>query len=469
MTTNDTRTDDTAAIRSALAYVPEFLSFQQPYMPFVGAQVAARKDGELLLNHAVGYADVGNETPLTVDHLFRIASHSKTFTGVACMLLVEQGKLRLDDEAKTHVPELGDSPMGCVTVRELLAHGAGMIRDGDDCSFWALERRFPDRNELLASIREDGKVLEPNEHFKYSNIGYSLLGLIIEGASGVSYREYVTTNIIDRLGHKDTGPDLDMERIEDYAKGYSSRVHGPERIEIEHIDTFAESAATGFYSTAAELTDYFQAHLDGDDRLLSDASKRRMRQVQWTVSDDAMYGLGLSITKVNDRIYYGHSGGYPGHITMSKLDLERRLSISVLTNSNDGPAATLCSAILHLIDLALDAKGEAKTEPREAKELRRFEGRFATLWGITDVVNLGGRLYSLNPATDNPATEAVEMEVVSETELKTVGDKGFGGYGEMMRYAFAEDGRVEWVRGASGMRLVPLKAFELPEKVRRPN
>jgi CubicO group peptidase (beta-lactamase class C family) len=454
------------AIRTALDYVPSYLAFQQSYMPFVGAQVAVRQEGDLLLNHAVGYADLAAKTQLTVDHLFRIASHSKTFTGVACLQLVEQGKLRLDDEAKAHVPEIADTPMGCVTVRELLAHGSGMIRDGDNCDFWSLGRRFPDREELLRTIRDEGRVLEPNKHFKYSNIGYSLLGLIVEGASGVPYRQYVTTCIVDRLGLENTGPELDMERIDDYAKGYSSRAHGPERVEIEHIDTFAESAATGFYSTAAELTDYFQAHLDGDDRILTDHSKRRMRQVQWTITDEAMYGLGLSITKVNGRTYLGHSGGYPGHITMSKLDLDRRLSISVFTNAGDGPAAALCTAILRLIDLVLT--GEAITKSRKTKKLKPFEGRFASLGGLVDVVNLGGRLYLLNPALENPAAEAVEMEVISDTELKAVGDKGFGGYGEVMRYTFNDDGKVDWIRGASGMRLVPADQFTLPEKVTRP-
>ncbi len=454
------------AIRTALDYVPQYLSFQQRYMPFVGAQVAVRVDGDLIYNEAFGYADLASETPLTVDHLFRIASHSKTFTGVACLQLVEQGKLRLDDSAGAYVPELEKSPMGKVTVRELLAHGSGMIRDGEDSTFWSLDRAFPDREELLKTIHKHGQILAPNEHFKYSNIGYSLLGLIIEAASGVSYRDYVTTNIVDRLGLANTGPDLDLERIDDYAKGYTSRAHGPDRIEIEHIDTFAESSATGFYSTASELSSYFQAHLDGDDRLLNDGSKRRMRQVQWTVTDDSSYGLGLSITKDNGRTYYGHSGGYPGHITMSKLDLERKLSISVLTNSNDGPAAVLCAAILQMIDLALSEK--TKTEPRKPKEIDRFEGRFATLWGIIDVANLGGRLYMMAPTLQNPAAEAVELDVVSDTALKVVGDKGFGGYHEPMRYTFRKDGQVKQIRGAGGSIMVPADVFKLPEKVLRP-
>jgi CubicO group peptidase (beta-lactamase class C family) len=276
----------------------------------------------------------------------------------------------------------------------------------------------------------------------------------------------VTENIVDRLELHDTGPDLDYDRLGDYAKGYSSRVHGPDRIEIEHIDTFAESSATGFFSTAEELTSYFQAHLDGDDRLISDTSKRRMRQVQWSVTDESKYGLGLGVSVVNGRTYYGHSGGYPGHITMSRLDLERKLSISVLTNANDGPAAFLCDAVLKLIDVALGK--DAKTEPGDPDVLKKFEGRFATLWGITDVVNLGNRLFALSPAASDPTAMIHELDVVSETELKVIGDDGYGGYGERMRYIFNEDGSVGVIRGATGMKLVPIEEFKLPEKLTRP-
>lgn len=468
MTIGDDSVTEHDPVLDVLAYAPKYLKYQQTYMPYVGAQVAVRRDGDLLFNEAYGFADLAKKTPLTVDHLFRIASHSKTFTGVACLQLEEQGKLRLDDTAETYVPELKSASMGGVTIRELLGMMSGMTRDGDNCDFWSLEIPFPDRTALLETIQNHGKVLEPNVHFKYSNIGYSLLGLVIEGASGKPYRAYVTEAIVDVLGLKNTGPDLDFDRLDDYAKGYTSRVHGPEQIEIEHIDTFAESAATGFYSTASELTAYFQAHLDGDERILSDASKRKMRQVQCQVTEDGAYGLGLGINKVGGRTYYGHSGGYPGHITMSRLDPERRLSISVLTNEGNGPAGVLADAILNLISLAADDKHQAKTEPRDAAELKRFEGRFAMLWGIMDVVNLGGRLYALTPTAPNPSELATELEVVSDTELKVVGDKGWGGYGEVTRYTFTADGEVMSIRGGSGMTMVPIEKFTLPKKLTRP-
>lgn len=457
-------TSDKKLIKGAFQYGAKWLEFQHQYNPYVGAQVAARVDGELIFNEAFGFADLHEKIPMTTDHLFRIASHSKTFTGVAVMQLVEAKKLRLDDTVGHHIPELADSDIANVTVRQLLSHSGGIIRDGDDADWWELGKPFPNREELLTLATSMGKVLEPNTEFKYSNIGFSLLGVIIEAASGESYRSYVTANIVDKLKLKNTGPDIDFDRINDFAVGHSSRVHG-DRIQIDHIDTFEESSATGFYSTASELTDYFQAHLPGDDRLITDASKREMQQKVSDTNDRGHYGLGLVIDKIGDHHYFGHSGGYPGHITMSKVNRDSKLSVSVLTNSNDGPASDLTTGLLKLIDLALTK--DAKTAPAKAQDLKKFEGRFATLWGVTDIVALGGRLYALSPSLSDPASMAIELEITGDSTLKRVGGSMYGARGEELVFHFAKSGNVKKVTG--GHTMLPIDKFKLPKRVRRPD
>jgi D-alanyl-D-alanine carboxypeptidase len=115
-----------------------------------GVQAAIRSGDELVLSAAVGVADALAGTPLTTEHLFPIASHSKTFTATAVLQLVEAGRMRLDDPIGDWVPELraGGSPLAAVTVRELLGHQAGVVRDGGDADFWQLVQPFPGIEEL---------------------------------------------------------------------------------------------------------------------------------------------------------------------------------------------------------------------------------------------------------------------------------------------------------------------------------
>lgn len=118
------------------------------------------------------------------------------------------------------------------------------------------------------------------------------------------------------------------------------------------------SAATGFYSTAKDLTSFAAAHFLGNIELLSDDSKREMQQPYWeTGNADAHYGLGFGIEAVGNRRLAGHGGGFPGHSTNTRFDATDRLAVSVLTNETSGHAAVLSRTIFKIIDLALGASG----------------------------------------------------------------------------------------------------------------
>ena len=451
----------TESLTEALAYYDSWLAFNQRYQRVPGLQVAVYAEDAIAFSAAYGLADVENDVPLTEQHLFRIASHSKTFTATAVLQLVEQGRLRLDDKAEQHVTEIVGTPLGQRTVRELLAHAGGVTRDGLDADWWQLFTSFPDRDELLEVMRhESSAVIPENDRFKYSNIGYGLLGLIIEAASGTPYNAYVQTAIVDKLGLAGLGPELDPARLTEYAAGYSALAYADKRVPIEHINTRALASATGFFGNARDLVTYFSAHLPGDDRLLTDKSKREMQHPLWTTGadDKARYGLGLSVTKVGEVDVFGHGGGYPGHITRTLVDPERRLVVSALTNAIDGPAAQLAEGLLRLLNLA-----DSKDRVEEAG-LGRFTGRFANLWGITDFVLLGGRLYATDPTLANPAEEPQELEADGDT-LRVTGGNGYGSYGESYRFTFDANGAVESVRGSSGLTLHPIDTFTLPERV----
>ena len=187
-----------------------------------GIQVAVLHEDRLVLSSAHGHADVESGVALTTSHLFRIASHSKTFTATAVLQLVEDGRLRLDDPLADHLDFLEGAPAGRVTVREVLAHGSGLVRDGWDGDFWQLFRSFPDRADLERISVDAADVLGRNERFKYSNIGFGLLGLVIEAVTGSPYEAHIAARITGPLGLADTGPELDPARAGEVATGYGS-------------------------------------------------------------------------------------------------------------------------------------------------------------------------------------------------------------------------------------------------------
>ncbi|MGI8665133.1 MAG: serine hydrolase domain-containing protein [Jatrophihabitans sp.] len=447
----------TSAPQDSLDYFQNWLGYRQWFLRIPGVQVAVTDHGRHRISAAFGRADLSSGQPLTVRHLFRVASHSKTFTAVAVLQLVEAGRLRLDDTVADRLPELAGSALAGVRVRELLGHGGGVIRDSQDGDFWQLHRNFPDREQLLAIAAEPAAaVLARNDRFKYSNIGYGLLGLIIEAVTGASYQDWVGEAIIARLGLADTGPELVESRRAELAAGHSALSYADERVVLDHVDTGALAAATGFYATAADLAEFYTALLPGDDRLLGEDSLRELGHRQWQVKQGVSdYGLGVFLTRIGDRELIGHSGGYPGHITRTLACPDRKLAVSVLTNAIDGAADPLATALFRLLEM-----GDSASHAPAGTGAARFTGRFRSLWGVQDVALINDRLFLLNPAVADPTDDPAPLEVIDADTLKIVGGPGGGSPGEFVRYHRGTDGSIRSVRGVSALTMTP---FAVPQ------
>jgi CubicO group peptidase (beta-lactamase class C family) len=433
---------DADLLKDGVAYADQWMAYQQERRDVPGIVVAIRWHDQILLSKGYGYADLERQVPMTPRHIFRIASHSKTFTATAIMQLVEQGKLRLDDRLATYVPWLaGPQELGQVTVRQALNHTSGIVRDGHDADYWQLEHAFPDDNSLRVMTEDGGSVLPANETFKYSNIAYALLGLVIERAGGMSYHEHMKRHIIDPLGLLDTGPETDFHARSRLATGYTTRRFLAPRRPIPDISTRAMAPATGFYSTAEDLCRYAAAHCMGNDELLSDASKRQMQQPYWTVEQaDAHYGLGFDVIDVGERRMIGHGGGFPGHTTRTMFDPRDRLVVVVLTNEIGGPALPLARTVVQILDYAL-------AQPRTPHDgspgpYDRFVGRFANLGSVTDVAAFGDTLVALSPDEDDPLKSVTKLAVEDPDTLRITATNGFGAQGETIRYTRDAAGRV---------------------------
>jgi CubicO group peptidase (beta-lactamase class C family) len=476
-------TDDRTAqtLRSIAPYLADWASFQAAYHGIPGLQLAVGRRGEVFVDLAWGKANLETGEDLTSDHLFRVASHSKTFTGVLLMQLVERGELRLDDAVGDLVPELDGSRAAGITVRELLGHQAGIIRDSSDGDFWQHHKPFLDRDQVLECVRAEGVVFEPNEHFKYTNIGYSLLGIIIERVTGKTYDEAARTAVVEPLGLTRTGTELDPARATEYAAGHTGRItHHDARRVVPHVDTRAMAAATGWYSTALEMVRYGATHVFGDTTLISDASKRIMQRQESRIvvrgEERGKYGVGMGIGKIGDREVVGHSGGYPGHITRTHIDPVDGLVVSSLTNSVDGKAEQIATGVIQLINLALAAAEEvaasssgsgsgsssgsgkgADGDPVPPVPADAPFGRFANLWGVSDVVDLGGIVHVINPRAAEPAEVAVRL-VPFDGGLLEERVPGFGTVGEPVHVERDADGAIVAVR-LGAMTSWPIDAY----------
>jgi D-alanyl-D-alanine carboxypeptidase len=444
------------AARAAAPYLDSWLGFRQRLLRVPGVQAAMAVDGELVLSKAYGFADVEAEVAMTPDHLFRVASHSKMFTATAVLQLVESGQLRLDDPVASHLPWLDGSAIAGRTLHELLCHGSGVIRDGLDADHWQLTHPFLDHEGLRRVALDHASVLDANERFKYSNITFSLLGEVVAEVSGTPYNDYVSRNVVERIGLTDTYPELVPERAADYATGYSALGYAERRLPIDHVDTSAMSAATGFTSTAADLVRFASAQRFGDERLLSDDSKRRMQHAEWPTGEKGhSYGLGVDIQEIDGHRTIGHGGGYPGHITRTCVDPHSGVAISILTNAVDGPARALVQGALALIGLAAGRPADGEQVDAGAA---KFCGRFANLFGVVDVVRLGDRLVALSPESDDPAEDVMTLSITADDRLTADSSSGLGGVGEQMVYTFDGPG-VVCLRGPGGVTSWPIASF----------
>lgn len=436
------------ALDKSIEFIGSWLRFRYDQEEIPGYTVAIAHKGKVIFTEVYGYANLEKKTKLTTSHIFRIASHSKTFTATALMQLQEKHKLRIDDYVVKYLSwlkEHKDKRWQKVTLRQLMSHGAGVIRDGLNADYWQLERPFPNEDELKREILETDLVLENNIKLKYSNFGYSLLGMVIEAVSGQSYNDYVAEHIIKALGLKSTGPEYTKAIDGKVVTGYTGREVNKARLPIAQIDTHSMASATGFYSTAEDLCAYFTAHMVGSKKLLNDESKKEMQRVQYHAylpgeHSHEDYGLGMEIDFVGKRKVFGHGGGFPGHITNSMFDPKDELVVVVLTNCLGGSAGTITKGIYGIIDYY--QKNTPTTKPKH--DLSRLEGRYMNLWSMTNIVVTGDKVVATYPDTWQPLTHPEELARINDTTLKVSETNSFNSEGELVHFDI-KDGKVEIV------------------------
>ncbi|HYM30960.1 MAG TPA: serine hydrolase domain-containing protein [Candidatus Cybelea sp.] len=438
-----------AWLKAALDYVPRWLEFQHRQSELPGVVAAVADKGKLAGEWAFGHADLANGIPLTPRHRFRVASHSKSFTAAGIMKLREQGKLALDHAVGRYVRGLHKS-VASATIAQLLSHSAGIIRDGTDAGQWQDRRKFLNARELRAALK-DPPVIEANTRFKYSNHGYGLLGLVIEVVTGTAYVEWIARAVVGPAGLNETLPDMPRTDAVRLARGHTATLLTGKRMIIPGDNpTNALAPATGFVSTARDMTRFF-AQLDPAAKrsILSAASRREMIRRQWRIPHAALerhYGLGIISGATGGWEWFGHSGGFQGTVSQTAVLRERSVTVSVLTNASDGLAGVWLEGVIQIFR-------SFHKHGAPARRVRDWTGRWWGLWGAADLVPMGERVLVATPHWFNPFLDASEIVVTAKDRGRVDQANGFYSHGEAVRLVRDRRGRVAsvWLAGRKAL------------------
>jgi len=303
-----------------------------------GLAIAIVADGKICWQKAYGLADVENAVPAETSTVFRIASVTKPLTASAALLLAERGKLDLDAPVQTYAPSF-PAKAQTITPRQLLGHLGG-IRN-----YKAGEGERTTHYDSLATaleiFKDDPLVNEPGTGFAYTTFGYTLLGVVIEGASGSRFMDYMRANVFEPAGMTHTQADDPSVIVPKRARGYSPKVYGKFDGQWRNatlMDPSYKLPAGGMLSTVGDLARFAIALQSG--ALLKRTSLELAFQSQKTrAGAETGYGYGWFIGKRKESRpgkVVEHGGVQPGCSSELWMLPEKRFAVVTLTNLEGG-------------------------------------------------------------------------------------------------------------------------------------
>lgn len=300
-----------------------------------------------------GFADIGKKIQVSDNTTYSAFSTTKTFTALAILQLSEQGKFQIDEPVKEYLQSFPYS--GDITIRQLLTHSAGIPNplplkwihlEDDHQSF--------DRNSFFSGIfnKHNRTKSNPNEKFSYSNLGYVLLGQLIESVNGVPYEEYIRENIIRPLNLKHDQLDFNINNPGQHAIGYQKRlsfINAVSGFLFDKPKFMGKSEGKwkpfklnyvngpsygGLIGTPDSFVKYIQELLKPNCTLIADNNKKLMFTENYTDNQQAT-GMCLSWFKgqLKGNQYFAHAGGGGGYYCEIRIYPELKTGSVIMTNT----------------------------------------------------------------------------------------------------------------------------------------
>ncbi len=370
---------------------------------FMGTVLVAR-GGDVILSKGYGSANLEWNIANTPVTKFRLGSLTKQFTAASILLLVERGKLMLEDPIRKYIP---DAPAAWdkITIFNLLTHTSGIPNFTSLPEYKSLQLVEAPVAKTIATVRDKPLDFPPGEKMSYSNSGYLVLGYVIERVTGGRYEQFVTDNIFTPLGMKDSGYDSNTAIIPRRAAGYTPSAAGP--VNAGYIHMSIPHAAGALYSTTEDLLRWEQGLFGG--KLISAASLAKM-----TTPFKNDYAFGLTVRTVSGRKVIHHGGGIDGFNTFLAYYPDTKVTIAVLANIN-GQAPGQIAAKLG--DLAHGGTVQTTSERKEialpAAKLSKYVGTYELGPGVNMMIRLVGDHLT----TQLTGQQQIPMFAESETKF----------------------------------------------------
>jgi len=315
-----------------------------------GLSLAVVENGEYEWASGFGLADAENNSPASEHTLFRLASISKSLTATAAMQLWERGKLDLDVPVQKYCPSFPQK-QAPISTRQVMGHLAGIrhykTQSQEDPEVGNTKHFENPIQGGLDFFKNDPLVSDPGKQFHYSTQGYTLVGCVIEGASGAKYVDFMRQNVLVPAGMEHTQVDDRFAIIPYRTRFYEKTESGAVR-NADFLDSSYKIPGGGWLSSAEDMANFEVAILN--DKLI----KRATRDLMWTPlkpSDGSKdsYGLGWGSREEDGIAMVAHNGGQQGTSTAFLLAPAQRDGVVVLTNMEGIGAGDLAVEILKVL------------------------------------------------------------------------------------------------------------------------
>jgi CubicO group peptidase (beta-lactamase class C family) len=298
--------------------------------------IAIVTDNQMSFSKGYGLADIENNVAARSDTAYRLASIAKSMTAIAVMQLVERGKIELNAPVNKYCaayPEkqtLKDAPdkQFSITVRQLLIHQSGVRHNKPEEVLTT--KHYNNITEAVGSFKDDPLVIEPETKYSYSTPGYTLLGCAIEGASGVSYIDYLRENIFKPAGMTRTLVDDVYAVIPNRARGYRKTQAG----EIQNAplhDTSIKLPGGGFVTTAEDLAKFAIA-VSNNQLVKAETLVQMWTKPKTSDGKEQGYAMGFLISDRDGLLRVFNDGSQAGTRTYIFLMPKQKFAVALMTN-----------------------------------------------------------------------------------------------------------------------------------------